>query len=261
MSSELLLRVIGFLSLFAAIAYMIYLFAPRPDVDWQRLAGGMRGAGRRLRAMGRQLADVGKQIQDLRRLGGLNPEERGAEMSLLEGYDEDHATRIAHCARLLAEAVSLDEATIASLEEACHLHDIGAEDLEAILNKPSAMSLEELRQMRQHPIHGAELATEEAEHPQTPYWVRWHHEHMDGTGYPDALVGTEIPLPSRILAIADAFEAISHPRPYRQALDPQEALTELRNGAGNHYDPYLVEVFTNQVFPHLLQSSASAESL
>lgn len=259
MSSEHLLRVIGFLSLFAAIGYLLYLFAPRPEIDWPALRGRMQGAGKRLRDVKEQFAEVGMRLQDLGRVGGPSLEERGAEMSLLEGYDEDHAARIARSARLLAEAVSLDEDTLASLEEACYLHDIGAEELAGILSKPSAMSPEELSRMRQHPVLGAELATEEAEHPQTPYWVRWHHERMDGTGYPDALVGEEIPLPARILGIADAFEAISHKRPYRQALDPQDALTELRSGAGNHYDPTLVEIFTNRVFPRLAHSTPSPD--
>ncbi|MNY55743.1 Cyclic di-GMP phosphodiesterase response regulator RpfG [compost metagenome] len=99
-----------------------------------------------------------------------------------------------------------------------------------------------------------------ADEPDTAWWVRWHHERFDGTGYPDGLVGDEIPLPARILAVADAFEAITHARPYRQALDPQDALTELRGLAGLHYDPRLIALFTDKVFPALTEGRQATET-
>lgn len=253
MSFELLLRVIGILSLFAAIAYLISLFAPPlPGFDVKRLKRRVRKASERLRDAFEHFAEVGKRLQDITRTRALSPEERGAEMSLIEGYDEAHAERLALSARLLAQAVGLRDAAIAGLVEACYLHDIGALELEGVLTKSAPLSPEEYSRMRRHSIVGFERVAADAVHPEAQFWVRWHHERMDGTGYPDQLVGDEIPLPARILAIADAFEAISHSRPYRQALEPQDALAELRSCAGSHYDPGLVELFTNQVFPQIV---------
>ena len=253
MSFELVLRVIGFLSLFAAIAYLIYLFAPPIALDFSR---PFRGAKEHLQRMGDQLADAREHFKDW---GHRSPTAWGVEISCTEGYDEAHAERIAFSARLLGEAVGLNEEVLDGLVEAAYLHDLGAATMGEILGKTAPLSPEEYREMQRHPLLGFAQAEREARHPEAPFWIRWHHEHMDGTGYPDQLIAEEIPLPARILAIIDAFEAISHDRPYRQAWDLQEALAELHRHSGNHYDPFLVDLFTREIFPKLLQSTSTPD--
>lgn len=246
MTQELLLRVIGYLFLLGAVLYLLYLFAPASVVNPLR-AGLARfwtlGTNVRTRPVRRRSPSAA---------------DRGREMALAEGYDELHAERIATCARLLAEAIGLSPEVVAGLVEAAYLHDLGMADLAVALAKPAPLSPEERSHLRAHPIEGERLALDLAKHPDTPWWVRWHHERLDGSGYPDGLLGDEIPLPARILSIADAFEALTHRRPYRQALDAQDALAELRGLAGLHYDPWLIGVFTDQVFPRLVVAEDEA---
>lgn len=248
---EWLLRVVGYLSLFAAVCYLIYLFLPIEE-------GGLRS---RIDAWAaRLLAGEFPSFPAPRaKVPQRTPAEQGVAMAILEGYDADHALRIATTARLLGEAAGLDAEALAALVEAAHLHDIGEADFAEILSKPGPLSVAERDRLASHPVVGEELARTQAFEPNAPLWVRWHHERFDGTGYPDGLVGDEIPLPARILAVADAFEAITHARPYRQALDPQDALTELRSLAGMHYDPRLIALFTDKVFPVLAEGQKVSE--
>ncbi|MBO9542678.1 HD domain-containing protein [bacterium] len=245
---EWLLRLVGYLSLFAAVCYLVYLFLPVEE-------GGLRS---RIDAWVEGLFSgdfkpFASFAAPRARIEQRTPAEQGAAMALVEGYDADHAARIAATARLLGEAAGLDAEALEALVEAAHLHDVGEEDFAEILSKPGPLSVEERDRLGAHPLIGEAIARTQAHQPDAAWWVRWHHERFDGTGYPDGLVGDEIPLPARILAVADAFEAITHARPYRQALDPQDALTELRNLAGLHYDPHLIALFTDKVFPALVE--------
>ncbi|HEY9900390.1 MAG TPA: HD domain-containing phosphohydrolase [Pantanalinema sp.] len=248
---EWLLRVVGYLSLFAAVCYLVYLFLPVEE-------GGLRS---RIDAWASRLlsGDFASFAVPRARIVRRTPAEQGAAMALVEGYDADHAARIATTARLLGEAAGLDAEALAALAEAAYLHDVGEADFAEILAKTAPLSVEERDRLGSHPIVGEGVARAIADEPDTAWWVRWHHERFDGTGYPDGLVGDEIPLPARILAVADAFEAITHARPYRQALDPQDALTELRNLAGLHYDPRLIALFTDKVFPALAEGQQVSE--
>lgn len=250
MSSELLLRVIGYLSLFGAILYLYYLFGPPiRGLDWPRLRGAFLSAAKRARETARVARST--KLPRLR----TSSAERGAAMSLLERYDAGHAERMARGARLLGEAAGLSGEDLATLVEAAYLHDTGEEDFAGLLAKAGPLSIEERSRLEEHPLLGEELALRLAERPDASWWVRWHHEQYDGTGYPDGLAGDEIPLPARILAVVDTYEALTHGRPYRQAWEPQDALTELRSLAGIHYDPRLVDLFTDHVFPALEAAS------
>ena len=94
-----------------------------------------------------------------------------------------------------------------------------------------------------HPVIGADFVNRVDGLSPIAVWVRHSHEHFDGTGYPDALSGEDIPLASRILLVADAFDAMTSDRPYREALPYEEALDELRRNAGHQFDPRCVAAF------------------
>lgn len=252
MTSELLLRVIGYLSLLAAILYLYYLFGPPlPGLDGSRLRGLFSSAGERARAAARTA-----KLPRLRTYPRTSSE-RGAAMSLLEGYDDLHAERMARGARLLGRAAGLGGAELETLVEAAYLHDAGEEGFAELLAKPGPLSVEERSRLEEHPLLGEEVALQVGEDPDASWWVRWYHERYDGTGYPDGLAGDEIPLPARILAVVDTYEALTHARPYRQAWEPQDALGEIRGLAGIHFDPRLVGLFTDHVFPVLFEGDAA----
>jgi HD-GYP domain-containing protein (c-di-GMP phosphodiesterase class II) len=115
-----------------------------------------------------------------------------------------------------------------------------------VLNKPSALTPEEMAEMRLHPTVGATMLMH-AGFPEEAQWVRCHHEWVDGRGYPSRLRGDQIPFESRIILVADAFEAMTSDRPYSPGIPVEDALDELRACAGTQFDPDVVEALVSLV--------------
>jgi HD-GYP domain-containing protein (c-di-GMP phosphodiesterase class II) len=137
--------------------------------------------------------------------------------------------------------LGLSEERIARLRLAGLLHDVGKIGVpDAILNKPAKLTDSEYEQIQRHSLLGFEIV-DAAGLPEEARWVRHHHERIDGRGYPDRLSGQEIPLESRIILVADAFEAMTSDRPYRRAPGLQFAVAELRRGAGTQFDADVVD--------------------
>ena len=111
---------------------------------------------------------------------------------------------------------------------------------DAILNKPAALTDAEFELMKRHSLLGGDIV-EAADMHEEARWVRHHHERYDGTGYPDGLAGDDIPLESRIILVADAFEAMTSDRPYRVAPGQEFAVEELQRHAGTQFDPHVVD--------------------
>jgi HD-GYP domain-containing protein (c-di-GMP phosphodiesterase class II) len=129
------------------------------------------------------------------------------------------------------------------------LHDIGKLGVaDAVLKKPGALNDEEWAEMRRHPELGARIL-DHANLRDISGWVLAHHERIDGRGYPHGLAGEEIPLEARILAVADAYEAMTADRAYRAALGHDAAQAELRAGSGTQFDPAVVEAFLAVLAP------------
>jgi len=150
--------------------------------------------------------------------------------------------RLSLYARALADQLEWDDARLEILEFGAILHDIGKIYIpESVLRKDSSLSDEEWGEMRKHPEVGALMIRD------IPYLapaiplVLHHHERWDGDGYPDQLNGEEIPEGARLLAVADAFDAMTSDRPYRQAMPVDEAYTEIRDGSGKQFDPGIVQ--------------------
>jgi len=246
MTIELLLRVIGYLSLLGAIAYVLYLIAPPHVIErLQARLDTLRQGALRLNAL--RLGSDAENPLDLPAWGRY--------MSDLEGYDSEHAARISMLARKLGQAAALPPDVLDSLSQAGYLHDLGQEDLAPTLAKPAPLTPAEREALREHPLLGERMVHEIGLPSAPALWVRWHHEKVDGTGYPDGLMGEAIPLPARVLAIAEAYEAFTHRRPYREALEPDEAMAELQRLAGIAYDSMLVRLFAERVYPELLEAS------
>ncbi len=128
------------------------------------------------------------------------------------------------------------------------LHDVGKVAVpEAIINKPTPLTEEERAIVRGHPRWGAELLASIPAMEPVATVVRFHHERWDGAGYPDGLEGAQIPLASRIIAVCDAYNAMTVDRPYQRALPLEEAIRRLRGGAGSQFDPEVVECLVDAI--------------
>ncbi|HKC77233.1 MAG TPA: HD-GYP domain-containing protein [Gaiellaceae bacterium] len=155
-----------------------------------------------------------------------------------------HGARVAALAEPVALQLGWDRERIRALRWAAPLHDVGKVQVRPqLLGKTGPLTLEEVDEIRRHPAAGARLVLPLRRfHDALPY-VLFHHERWDGKGYPSGLRGETIPVGARLLAIADAFDAMISPRPYRRALTHEHALGEVEEGAGAQFDPVAAELF------------------
>jgi HD superfamily phosphodiesterase len=160
----------------------------------------------------------------------------------------DHMFRCGDLAGALAREADLEEPVVTDVAWSAMLHDIGKLYVpEHVLAKPGELSAEEWALIRTHPVRGAELLDHSRAFETARRIARWHHENLDGSGYPDGLRGDAIPLEARIVRVVDAWDAMTNDRPYRSALSVEQALEELRRWRGRAFDPELVELFARLV--------------
>ncbi len=159
-------------------------------------------------------------------------------------YTKFHSERVTDLAVEIAKKMNCSDDEIDSLTFAGHLHDIGKIGIrDQILMKPGRLTDEEYEIIKTHPVIGAEIVGHLGLLQNETAVIRHHHERWDGNGYPDGLSGENIPKLSRILAVADTFDAIISRRPYRDAKSAQFALDEIRKNSGSQFDPQVVETF------------------
>ena len=160
-----------------------------------------------------------------------------------------HSLRVGRYAAAIGEAMGADAGEVAALRSAGYLHDIGKVAVDRrLFGKPGALDPEEFREMADHTVVGHQIVSSvEFPWPKIHEAVRWHHERSDGSGYPDALAGDELPMPVRIMALADTFDAMTSPRPYRQPLPLGAALSDLVRMSPQKYDPNVVQALLIQV--------------
>ncbi|WP_338834086.1 hypothetical protein MHLNE_04520 [Moorella humiferrea] len=167
-----------------------------------------------------------------------------AALSERDHLTEGHGRRLQQLCRILGEKMGLSPQQLANLSLLAQVHDIGKVGIpDRILFKKGPLTDEEWEIMRQHPEKGYRIALASPDLAGIADLILKHHEKWDGTGYPLGLKGDEIPIECRILAIADAFDAMISDRPYRRAKRVEEALEEIRRCAGTQFDPKLVEIF------------------
>jgi cyclic di-GMP phosphodiesterase len=162
-------------------------------------------------------------------------------------YTLGHAERVTGYAVRLAARVGLADGDRETLRRGGILHDIGKISTpDAILNKPGRLTPAEYEIVKRHPLEGVRIVEPLRSLRSTLPLIRWHHERLDGRGYPDGLLGGAIPLVARLLAVADVYDALASDRPYRAALPRDSCLDELRaNAAGGGLDPDLVRCFVD----------------
>ncbi|MDD7178004.1 MAG: response regulator [Lachnospiraceae bacterium] len=158
-------------------------------------------------------------------------------------YTNGHSNRVADYSREIARNAGLSEKKQDDIYMMGLLHDVGKIGIpEAIINKPARLSDEEYAEIKTHPLLGAGILKNITEFPQLTVGARWHHERYDGKGYPDGISGEEIPMEARIIAIADAYDAMSSRRSYRDVLPQDVIRAELVKGRGTQFDPKFADI-------------------
>lgn len=159
-----------------------------------------------------------------------------------DNYTQGHSQRVSDLSMMIGEKVGLSAEALEELRVGTILHDIGKIGVpDEILNKPSRLTDEEFDIMKSHPVIGYEICQPLMLSDGVLMIIRNHHEKLDGSGYPDGLKGGELPLSLRIVCVADAFDAMSSRRPYRDVMDLHKVLGELAKGAGTQFDSVVVE--------------------
>jgi putative two-component system response regulator len=162
-------------------------------------------------------------------------------------YTRGHSERVARMSLRIANHLDFAEERLEVLEYGALLHDIGKIGIkDEVLQKPGALSTEEYQYIQEHPLIGAKIVEGIDFFKDKIPMIRHHHEHFDGSGYPDGLIGEDIPLEARIITIPDAFDAMTSLRPHRKALPLQDVLIELEKGKGRQFDPKILEIFLRE---------------
>lgn len=175
-------------------------------------------------------------------------------------YTLGHSERVMQHSLCLARALGVAEAECEVLQKGALLHDIGKISIpDAILDKPDRLTPEEFRMVQQHPMQGVRIIEPLRSLRETLPLIRWHHERMDGQGYPDGLTGDAIPLLVRVLSVADVYDALASDRPYRPSLSHEQCLRLLCESAlGGGLDPDLVAIFATVVQPQFPGAATAA---
>jgi putative nucleotidyltransferase with HDIG domain len=215
-----------------------------------RLEEQSREAAAKERQLERYAADLGEtfkqeraRTQELNRSYAATVRALANAVEARDAYTGKHAERVAAYALLLAEATDLS-VDRSELEFGFLLHDIGKVAVpDAILFKPDKLAAEEREVIETHPVRGAEILRDIDFLADARDVVRHHHEHWDGSGYPDRLTAEEIPLSARVFAIADVLDALTTDRPYRRAGTFAQAREEILASSGTQFDPALVDIY------------------
>ena len=171
---------------------------------------------------------------------------RGAEAK--DTDTGDHIGRVQVLSEELARAAGLDAEEAATIGWSAMLHDVGKLHIpDSVLLKPGPLSADEWEIMRRHPIYGEQILREGTGFEMARRIARWHHENLDGSGYPDGLKGTQIPLEARIVRVTDTFDAITSVRPYKPARSVEWALEELTRCAGKDFDPEIARLLVEML--------------
>ncbi len=160
-----------------------------------------------------------------------------------DNYTKGHSGRVAEYSRAIARRYGYTERQQNEIFMMGILHDVGKIGIpDAVINKPEKLTAEEYCLIKSHPVVGANILSNISEMPSLMTGARWHHERVDGGGYPDGLKNKDIPEAARIIAVADAYDAMTSRRSYRDILPQDKVRAELENGRGSQFDPVFADI-------------------
>ncbi len=163
-------------------------------------------------------------------------------------YTNGHSIRVAEYSKEIARRAGFQEEAQDDVYMMGLLHDVGKIGIpDAIINKPARLTDEEYSVIRNHPVVGAEILGNITEFPKLSTGAKWHHERYDGRGYPDGISGENIPAEARIIAVADAYDAMSSRRSYRDILPQTQLREEMEKGVGTQFDPVFAEIMLTMI--------------
>ena len=161
-----------------------------------------------------------------------------AAIDAKDNYTNGHSSRVAGYARMIAARAGYSDPELDEIYMMGLLHDVGKIGVpDEVINKPSRLTDEEYELVKKHPIIGSSILGSIKERPKLAVGARWHHERYGGGGYPDGIAGEQIPEEARIIAVADAYDAMTSRRSYRDAMPQEKVLEELKKGSGTQFDP------------------------
>jgi HD-GYP domain-containing protein (c-di-GMP phosphodiesterase class II) len=166
-----------------------------------------------------------------------------AAVDARDAYTQSHSLVVAELVAELYDFLDLPRAGRLSMRTAAMLHDVGKIGIsDAILRKPGPLTAAERKEIELHPVLACDIL-HAIPRPEILPWIRGHHERWDGQGYPDALAGQEIPFEARMIAVCDAYDAITASRPYHETRSGDEGIEQIRAGRGSQFDPQLADAF------------------
>ncbi len=191
----------------------------------------------------RKTQEVTEQSEKLERMSMQIVKALSGAIDAKDTYTNGHSTRVAEYSREIARRAGFPKEAQDSIYMMGLLHDVGKIGVpDAIINKPAKLSDEEYAVIRSHPVMGSDILGNITEFPMLSTGAKWHHERYDGKGYPDGISGEEIPIEARIIAIADAYDAMSSKRSYRSVLPQAQIRAEVEEGKGTQFDPVLADI-------------------
>jgi putative nucleotidyltransferase with HDIG domain len=171
-----------------------------------------------------------------------------AAVDARDPYTKDHSLRVAQYSVILARELGLPEEEVDKIRISATLHDVGKMGIEdRVFKKPGVLTNEEFEIMKRHTVMGHEIVRQVKQLTEMLPGIRWHHEALNGRGYPDGIKGDELPMMARIISVADTFDAITTDRPYQAGSEFPKALEILRKHAGTKYDPIVVDAMDSAV--------------
>lgn len=220
----------------------VLLLRVRHTIDLNRLQADLEQEVRKktqeLAAQGEKLERISVQIA--KALSGA--------VDAKDTYTSGHSLRVAKYSREIARRAGLPQTVQDDIYMMGLLHDVGKIGVpDAIINKPAHLSEEEYEVIRNHPVMGARILKNITELPGLIIGARWHHERYDGKGYPDGIIGENIPMEARIIAVADAYDAMSSRRSYRPILPQEMVRSEIERGKGTQFDPEFTEIVLGMI--------------
>lgn len=215
----------------------VLLLRVRHTIDLNRLQGDLA------REVDKKTQEVLQQQERIERISMQIVTALSGAIDAKDTYTNGHSTRVAEYSREIARRAGFTEKEQNDIYMMGLLHDVGKIGIpDSIINKPAKLTDEEYGIIKKHPVTGAKILENITEFPQLTVGARWHHERYDGRGYPDGIAGGEIPKEARIIAVADAYDAMSSRRSYRDVLAQKVVREEMEKGKGTQFDPVYAEI-------------------